>query len=123
MQQFLERPEDCISLFIFLWPRLNQEMYVIRHHTYREQFVAFVMKMPKSIQHNCASFWGEATPRFCADGHGVNRPWFFEMWQSAARIESAILRLGFERSPRRRDAVANTRDACATRSLRALKQG
>src|SRR6266487_3544314 len=116
MQQFVERPENRISLLIiFFWPRLNQKMHVIRHHTDREQFVVSVVKVPESIEHNCASFWRQTAPRLRANRHSVNRPWFVEMRKATARIESAILWLSFNKSPRRRDAVANTRDACTTR--------
>ena len=47
-------------------------------------------------------------------------PRLFEMGESATRVESALGWLHVNESPRRRDTVANTRDACATRKPRWL---
>ena len=73
-----------------LWPGLKQRMHMIRHDADSEEFVTRIVKMTPCVQHNRASLRIKVASMLrCVNSHGINRPWFFEMRETTARVMSA----------------------------------
>ena len=99
-------------------------MDMIRHDTRCKQLVAVSMKMAQGVQHHCARLGRKLPTLACGHGDSVDGPGFFKMREAPSGVARPISDRDFKsRSSRRRDSVASTRDECATRSVRALKQG
>jgi len=57
MHQVTHRPEEDASVIVVVfWPRLEQQMHMVRHHAGSEQIVALAVKMTQGIQHDRSGF-------------------------------------------------------------------